>query len=180
MLVNILSNHPSTGPPKNMKLKTIFKRSSVSPKKEISKKIEKNEEKKLIRIIKASKEPIFKTSSAFPFDLFPDQVSIEEYKVNVTNYEFFLTKRVHSIAVNDIADVFVDTAPFFATLKIIYRSFTENTVQVRFLKKDDALRARRIIEGLVIADKNHIDLAKIKREHLMIELEELGKAKQAE
>lgn len=79
-----------------------------------------------------------------------------------------------------MADVFLETSLFFASIKIIDSSYIENSIQVEYLKKADACRARKVIQGLVIANKEGIDLAKVPPKSLLDNIESLGKAQEVE
>src|SRR5579859_2932045 len=107
-----------------------------------------------------TKRILVRISSVFPFDFFPSTVEIEDNKVTVTHRQFFACSQIFSIDMHDISNIFVETAPFFATLKIITRSFVENNIKIPWLKRSDALHARNIIEGLRIFSQEKIDTSK--------------------
>jgi hypothetical protein len=145
--------------------------------KETVKESEKNISK-FENIIEGSSRELYRTKAVFPFDLFPDEVIIDMNKVNIIKKIFFFTQRVHGVFIQDITDIFVSTAPFFATLEIIDSGFIENSIKIPFLKIDDALKARRIIQGLIVAKKQAIDLSGLKDDKdLTTKLEALGESK---
>lgn len=117
---------------------------------------------------------LYKTKSVFPFDFFPDEISISLTKITIVNRQFFSSGSTQSVYIRDIMDVIVDSGPFFATLKIVDVSFAENKLTVEYLSKTDALKARRIIEGLTVASKMNIDLTKVNKKHLVNHIQELG------
>lgn len=63
---------------------------------------------------------------------------------------FFSSHQVYSLLVKDIADVTAEIAGFFGTVKITDIRFRSDPIAIRFLKKDDALHARRVIQGLLL------------------------------
>lgn len=137
--------------------------------------------KKLEEMVERSQRILMKTYTIFPFDLFPDCLTIDENKVNFVHHEFG-TKNLHSIFIENISYVTVDTTPFAATLNI-----TDSTserfpilLQISWLKKDGAFRARKLIHGLIAAKKAGIKLEDFDREQLIKELEQLGEAREAE
>ena len=75
-----------------------------------------------------------------------------------------------------MADVVIQTSILFASLNIVDKSFTQNTVTVEYLNRADAEKARRIIQGLVVASKEGIDLLKLDLTNLKMKLEEIGQA----
>jgi hypothetical protein len=127
-----------------------------------------------------STRTLLRIKSAKILDFFPSEVTIETTKVNVSQRDYFFLRRLHTVAIEDIEDVFVETTPIYATLKIVDKGFVENTIQVQFLKKNDAKKARRIIQGLVSAFKEDIDIATLPKEGLVEKLETLGSAGEVE
>lgn len=106
---------------------------------------------------------LFQATTVFPFTLFPDTVTISETKVSITHRLFFFTKEVTSIAVKDIAYVNVGTDIFFGTLDIIDKYFEKEELKVTFLWKKDALEARRILQGLIITEREGIDITNVNK-----------------
>jgi hypothetical protein len=127
-------------------------------------------------LVNNSEKILFKTKSMFPFTWFPDEMIIDPIKINVISKEFFSAERIHCIYIKNILDVFLDVGPFSSTLRIVDQSFTENTVVVAALKKQDAYKARKIIQGLIVAHQQEIDVTGIDDEDLTEKLERLGNA----
>src|SRR5581483_1324038 len=69
-------------------------------------------------IIEKTHKPLFKLSAFFPFDLWPDSISIDIEKVSIVIRVFFRSDFIHTIPIKDIKDVTVETNIFFGTLKI--------------------------------------------------------------
>ena len=63
-------------------------------------------------LIKKSQSVLLKISSTFPFDLFPDSLVVDENKVSIIHRDF-MTEHVHSILIEDITDITVNTSIFF-------------------------------------------------------------------
>ena len=114
------------------------------------------------------------SSHAFPFDLFPDTLNIEEGRLTIITRRFFSSSQVHSVDLKDISNIFINTAPFFAQLVIVSKTFAENEIRIRNLRKEEAVFARRIVEGLRIFDNKQIDTSKYTKEDLLLKLEELS------
>ena len=133
-------------------------------------------EKKIDELVQSSKRTLFRCSAVWPFDLFPNELSIDTTQVNIKQKVFFDTAKVMSIPIKNVADVIVTTSPFFATLQIIDSSYVQNNIQIPFLKKRDAEEARRIIQGLFVASKEGVDLLRLDATGVKRKLEEIGKA----
>lgn len=109
-----------------------------------------------------------------PFDLFPDIINIEEGRVTIITREFFFTSHVHSVDIKDISNIFINTGPFFAQLVIVSKTFVENEMVINYLKKTEAVIARRIIEGLRIFESKQIDTSNYTVDDLVAKLKELS------
>lgn len=129
---------------------------------------------KLQQMINKSDQVLFRLSTFFPFDFFPDDIIIDLEKVNIIIRYFFLAEQVHSVYIKDITDVVLETGPFFALLRIIDKDYTENSIDLHYLKKSEAIKARRIIQGLVIAHKEGVDLSPFSIAEITTQIEKLG------
>src|SRR5690348_14171043 len=119
---------------------------------------EKKEKEKLQSLIDKPQKPLLVISTVFPFDFFPDTLVIETIKVHLISRHFFASEQIHSFLVKGIADVFVETGPIFATLNILLQMVTRENqqTQIKNLWKHDAVKARDIIQGLIIASRENI------------------------
>lgn len=127
------------------------------------------------KLVKKSNRILLSISSlSFPFDWFPDTINVEEGRITIITRTFFLSSRVHSVDIKDISNVFVNLAPFFAQLVIISKTFEENEIKIRYLRKDEAVFARRIIEGLRIFANKRIDTSNYTVKELVSKLQELS------
>jgi len=113
----------------------------------------------------------------FPFDFFPDTINVEEGRVTVIVRNFFWSSRVYSVDIKNIANVLLNTAPFFAQLVIVSKTFTENEIRVNSLWIKEAIYMRRLIEGLRILYSNDIDTSVYTKRDLVRKLEELSSTK---
>lgn len=109
---------------------------------------------------------LFACKSVFPFDFFPNEVIIDINKITLIDREFFMSGGIQSIYLKDIYDVEIETGPFFSTLIISNTYFTANKLEVKYLKKKDAVKLREIMLGLICANKVGIDLTKLDKTNL--------------
>lgn len=131
-------------------------------------------------LLKGANRVLLKTSAVFPFDFFPDEITIDESKVNIIFRDFFLSEDVHSIMIEMIRDIEVEAGPFFAVLKLVPDGYPGHALELRYLKKGDALKARRIIEGLMLARRHGVDPAQLDNLDLIERIETLGKTNLSE
>lgn len=130
---------------------------------------------KLAELVESSRI-LFHAKTVFPFDFFPDDLIIDRDKIAIITQYFFASTRQQSILVRNISEAYVDISILFATLHITDKYFTRNSVHVEYLKKKDAIKARDIIQGLVICYEREVDISNMKRGELLPYLEEIGKA----
>lgn len=110
-------------------------------------------------------------SSVFPWTIFPNTIEVQERQVCVT-YRQFMSQQMHSVDIQDISNVFIHTDLFFATLEIVSRTFIENDIKIGFLQAHEAIRVRRIIEGLRALYAHNIDTSAYSINDLITKLEE--------
>lgn len=122
---------------------------------------QKNNLEKFDAVVQGSNNVIFRTKGVFPFDFFPNQVIIDPNKVTIIRKSFFLTEKLHSIPIKNVTDVYVQTAPFFASLHVMDNSVANNVIIVKYLWKKEAEGARRVIQGLMDASKHEVDIHEI-------------------
>lgn len=109
-----------------------------------------------------------------PFDFFPDTINVEETRITIIVRKFFFTSQIHSVDIKDISNIFINTAPLFAQLVIVSKTFAANEIRIKGLRKDDAIYCRRIIEGLRQFVAQQIDTSVFTREELVDKLQELS------
>lgn len=164
----------------------------VFDKSENSKKTEKNQEKKektppssekeiqqatekLDKLLSKSRKIIFRASSFFPLNFFPDEISLDLEKINITTRIFFFTGEIQSMEVADIVDVVIDAGPFFASMTIKSKNTKVEPIMIKYLKKSDAIRARKLIQGIIALKAEGVDLSKIPTTDEIIEkIEKIG------
>ena len=133
--------------------------------------------KKIDALAKMTTNQIYKISAVFPFDLFPNHIIIEQKQIIIRYRQFFFTHQDYHILISDILMPVVEVSIFFATLKLEIGEggFQQNPPPVKFLFKKEALKAKRIIAGLLICLKENIDLSEMTREDVLRKIEEIGR-----
>ncbi len=105
------------------------------------------EDAELVVASKKSMKTKLRIKTVFPFIFFPDDLIIDEAKVTIIKRYFFACQEIHTIPIKDIVDVIVASSLFFATL-YIKRAFQNDLYQFNYLNKQDAMRARQLIQEL--------------------------------
>ncbi len=137
--------------------------------------------KPLEEIAKGAKE-LYRVRTIFPFDFFPKDLVIDEYKVSIIYRYFFWSEEVISIYIKDLG-ITLGVGLLFASLKLSdKRMLLEEGKQVfdlNFFWKEEARRARRIIQGLIIM---HEQKAKVSPEatpeEVRAQAEEIGRSRE--
>ena len=133
------------------------------------------ESQKLDKLVSSSSTVIFSAKTVFPFTFFPNEIVITLADVSVVYTEFLSSKQLRSVPISKIAEVIVETGFMFAKLKLVDKEFSQMSIEVDYLSLKDAMRAKRLIQGLMVAVKENIDLVQIKDEHLEEKIEEIGR-----
>lgn len=104
---------------------------------------------------------LFRAKAIFPFDFFPNELIIDLSKVTFIERAFFGTNNTNSVYIKDIANVGVETGPFLATFRVVDVSYNTEKHVIHYLKRKDAITAQEIVQGLVTASKEELDLTKV-------------------
>jgi len=127
---------------------------------------------KIDELVKKSNRSIISVSSAFPWNIFPSTIDVEESRVTFILRQF-MTCQTHSVDIKDISNVFIESSFFFATLQIVSRTYIQNDIKINYLYKEKAKRVKMIIEGLRTFIHNDIDTSNYEIGELVNKLEEL-------
>ncbi len=130
--------------------------------------------RRLAEAIGNSRDMLFLASTVFPFTLFPDTVTVDREKVTVVNRTFFRTAEIVSIRISDVLNVTADVGPFFGSVKIQTKFFDSDNHAITFLRREDALRLKRLLQGYVIASQKEIDCDSFTAPELARLLDEIG------
>lgn len=147
----------------------VIKQENLAATKQI--RLENEEVAKLVT--KSNRILVSISSHAFPIDLFPNSITVEEGRITIIK-RHLLSSEVHSIDLKDISNVFINSTIFFSQLVIISKTFEENEIKLRNLRTREAVFVRRIIEGLRVFANKEIDTSTYSVEQLVSKLEELS------
>lgn len=135
----------------------------------------KDKMKKLTKIVERSNEVLATATAVFPFDLFPDTVSLDRTKVTITKRSFFWSAEVISIRIEDILNVTTGVGPFFGSLTIASRVMSSvDHFKIDYFWRKDAIRLKHIIQGYVIAHHNNIEISNLSQGEMIETLSALG------
>jgi hypothetical protein len=129
--------------------------------------------KKLEYLADRSEEVIFCTTTAFRFRPERYELLIDRAKITVIKRLFLLANNITTIRWGDVLNVGLSVGPFFGSLTLKAR-YIDQPIIVAPLRRDKAFKAKRIIEGLIVACSNGIALDEVPTEELMEEIIRIG------
>lgn len=135
--------------------------------------------KKLDKLADASRKILLRLKAVFPFNFFRDEIIIDLSKVSINQRIFFRTGNIRSVAYEDIFEVTTNYSLIFASLSIVDRFYQQMPLEIPYLWKKDALRARRVIQGVMIAKKEKININDVPQHLLLEKVETLGRARES-
>jgi hypothetical protein len=131
----------------------------------------------LHKVARDSRVVLAKATAVFPITLFPGTVAVDRSQVSITKRTFFLAGDVTSIQVDDILNVTAVVGPLFGKVRIATRYFDpDKPYDVDHFWRDDALRIAAIINGLVVAKANNIDISALSGNELVETLKRVGQS----
>jgi hypothetical protein len=132
------------------------------------------EAKSLLEITEESQEELISVTAVFPFQLFPDTITVDRQKVSIIRRRFFWVADTAVTKIGDIINVEASTGPFLGSVKIFSRYLSDSHYSMSYLKRGDAQRLQRVLQGLLIAHEKGIDSSLIPKNELITMLLELG------
>jgi len=131
-------------------------------------------EEKLVDVTVGAHDILFNAKTVFPFTLFPDSISMDRQQLTIVHREFFSMANTISVRIEDILNVESNVGPFFGSIHIFSKFFTNDIKSISFLTRENALRIQRLIQGYMIARNRKIDCSTVEKRQLIILLNDLG------
>lgn len=148
------------------------------------------ERDKLYDVTIKSHDVLFRSNTVFPFILFPDTIILDREKLTIIHRPFFLMAKITSIRIKDILNAEVDIGPFFGSLRVVTRYFSDQSQfsgiasddkhpkppVINFLWRRDAMKLHSLLQGYIIVSQKEIDCGEIAKEELVMLLHDLGQS----
>ncbi len=112
--------------------------------------------------------------SIFPLDLWPDKLVIDMSKLTIYSRQFLGVTTEHTIMLDEIRDIDLETTPLYATLRVLVSGPGGIWTSISNLRKEDGRKAKHILEGLLIARVERCDLEGLSLKDLVQKLCVLG------
>lgn len=135
------------------------------------------EHKELNSLVNKTHNALLVVRSMRIFDLFPDKLIIDENKVSFIYNDAFGVKSIHSVLIENITYVEAQISFIRGSLIVADSSNYRHPIQLKIsnLRKESAIRARKLIQGLVHAKIFRVDCSQFTPYDLENNLEELGR-----
>ena len=117
---------------------------------------------------------LFTANTVFPLVLFPDTLTIDREKITIVHRAFFRIAKITSVQIKDVLNVEADIGPFFGSVHFVSRYFINNPQSINYLRRADAVKIQRLLQGYIIAEQKEIDTSKIPKDELRVLLDDLG------
>jgi hypothetical protein len=123
--------------------------------------------------IKGSNQVLVTATTALA--LFSDTLTVDRAKLTITKRTFFRSAEVMSIRIEDILNVTATVGPFLGTIRIVSRVINnDQSYTIGPFWRRDALHAKRITQGYIIALQRGIDCSALGTRELANMLDKLG------
>ena len=135
---------------------------------------------KLESVVNKAQNILIKSKAVFPFDMFPDSITIDRQKLTVVHRNFFNVKQTVSVQHCDIKNIQADIGPFLGSLTVTSEHFINNIQTVKYLPKRDVLAIQQLVQGFIVANSQNIEMTNIDDKKLVELLNQLGRGEAGE
>lgn len=129
---------------------------------------------KLTTLAKESNEVLIAAKGVWPFDLFPDEISIDRQTITIIRNLFWGVQQRVICHYQDLVKSDLNAGPFFGSLNIYSKYFTDGEEKIKWLTKKDATTIHAVLQGLLIAQKESLDLKELPKEEVIAKLYSIG------
>lgn len=103
--------------------------------------------------VKASEGKYFTCVSVWPFNFFPDSITLDEEKLTIVR-RGFLTTDVIPIKIPDLLNIEIHNAPLFCTVEVVAKFVTARHEKIPYIRKSDGKELQKRCTELLIARHN--------------------------
>jgi hypothetical protein len=129
---------------------------------------------KLEGMVEKAQNVLCRARAVWPLDFFPDTITIDRKKLTIEHRSFWGVKQTVSVRHSDVTNVQAHVGPFFGSLIITSEHFINNIQTIKYLPRVDVLKIQQLIQGMIIAHKEGVELNDIDDKRLLKLLNELG------
>jgi hypothetical protein len=134
----------------------------------------KDELEKLKEVVEESQTTLCYAKAVWPFNFFPDEITVDRHKLTIIYHQFFAVAHTVSVDIKNISNIEAETGPFFGSLTVTSEHFVNNTREIHYLWRKDAVKLLKLVQGAIVANKEEIDVSDIEKKELIKLLIRLG------
>jgi len=135
-----------------------------------------NQLKKIMDFADKSEDKLLILEDSAPFRFKSNSLVIGRNKVSIIERSGFKDEKVTSINIEDLLNVTVTANIFLGTVSLYTKYYVKEPLKMKSLSRDNAFLAKRVIQGLLVCREKNMDINKIPRSELVMQLERIGKA----
>jgi hypothetical protein len=102
-------------------------------------------------------------------------ITVDRQKLTVGRQSLFKSIQTTSVQNRDVINVQADMGPLYGTLIITSKHFLNNVQTAKYMRRQDVIRGRRLLQGLIIACSAKVDITNIHTTRLIELLMDLGR-----
>ncbi|MDQ5951075.1 MAG: hypothetical protein QG639_352 [Patescibacteria group bacterium] len=128
-----------------------------------------------VKDIDRDNEFLFKFTSVFPLDLFPDEVIVDKLKITIVKRDFFFSKRIITFPMTGTIQVQLFRGPITSKVHIDDTStIHQDPIPIKNVWLNDALLFHDLVQGMVIGIKQGVNLMSMSRKEILDNAERWG------
>lgn len=121
-----------------------------------------------------TQEVLIQVRGVWPFDFFPDEATLNRSMFIVKrNLVPFVSKTI-TCHHDDILDSHLNLGPFFGSVSVHMKYVTNGVEVINWLSRHDAIKLHAILQGLLAAKKNNLNITALSKRDLTRKLEAIG------
>lgn len=132
--------------------------------------------KKIMDFADKSEDKLLVLKDSAPFGFKRNSLVIGRNKVSIIERFGFKDEKVTSINIEDLLNVALTTNVFLGTISLYTKYYAKEPLKMKSLSRKNAYLAKRVIQGLLVCKEKKMDINKIPRSELVMQLERIGKA----
>lgn len=117
---------------------------------------------------------LFRARSAWPLQLAPDELVIDENKITILHHIFLSSGTTRQIKLTDLANISLVSGPIFASITVHEKGFANDPSIVKRLWKEEAVRGRRLLEGISVMVSRGAKLEEMSVDEIVRQAEKAG------
>lgn len=134
-------------------------------------------QQELQNLAQENQEILVRASGVFPFDFFPSTIMVTKSKIDIQQRFFGFTSSSASFLITDLARIEVTSGMFFSTILLRAKVSDKILAKVSYLPKHQASQVQSVIQGLMIAEQEKVNVSNVDPQFVRDATEHIGQAR---